>query len=62
MKLSDRIKRWWAPAQWRDDHPETSDGEGFAESEEQERAEGIQHPGLLEPPGLDQPGDYAEPH
>jgi hypothetical protein len=62
MKLSDRIKRWWAPAQWRDDHPEISDGEGFAESEEQERAEGIQHPGLLEPPGLDQPGDYAEPH
>jgi hypothetical protein len=21
MKLSDRIRRWWRPVQWRDDHP-----------------------------------------
>jgi hypothetical protein len=21
MKLSDRIRRWWKPAQWEDDHP-----------------------------------------
>jgi hypothetical protein len=25
MKLSDRIRRWWAPAQWRDDHPLTEE-------------------------------------
>jgi hypothetical protein len=50
VNLSDRIKRWWSPAQWRDEHPEESDGEGYELSEEQERAEGIQHPGLLDPP------------
>jgi hypothetical protein len=21
MKLSDRIRRWWKPGQWEDDHP-----------------------------------------
>jgi len=21
MKLTDRIRRWWKPAQWHDDHP-----------------------------------------
>jgi hypothetical protein len=21
MKLRDRIRRWWSPAQWEDDHP-----------------------------------------
>jgi hypothetical protein len=21
MTLRDRIRRWWSPAQWRDDHP-----------------------------------------
>ena len=30
MKLSDRIRRWWSPAKWRDEHPEVSEGEGFA--------------------------------
>ena len=30
MRLRDRIRRWWAPAQWRDDHPEISDGDGYA--------------------------------
>ncbi len=35
MKLSDRIRRWWSPATWRDEHPEVSDGKGFALSVEQ---------------------------
>jgi hypothetical protein len=31
MRLSDRIRRWWNPGQWRDDHPEgPSDGEDSA--------------------------------
>jgi hypothetical protein len=30
MTLGDRLKRWWAPAKWRDEHPEISDGDGFA--------------------------------
>jgi hypothetical protein len=21
MKLRDRLRRWWSPAQWEDDHP-----------------------------------------
>jgi hypothetical protein len=39
MTLSDRIRRWWAPAKWRDEHPEvTEGGEGHPLSDE-ERAE-----------------------
>jgi hypothetical protein len=39
MKLSDRIRRWWKPAEWRDEHPQvTEGGEGHPLSEE-ERAE-----------------------
>jgi len=33
MKISDRLRRWWNPGKWADEHPETSeisDGEGFA--------------------------------
>jgi hypothetical protein len=33
MQLRDRIRRWWKPAQWRDNHPEESDGEGVPLSE-----------------------------
>jgi hypothetical protein len=36
MKLRDRFQRWWSPAKWRDEHPEASEGEGYALSEEQE--------------------------
>jgi hypothetical protein len=25
MRLTDRIRRWWKPAQWRDDHPLTAE-------------------------------------
>jgi len=25
MQLRDRIRRWWKPAQWRDDHPLSED-------------------------------------
>ena len=25
MNLSDRIRRWWKPAQWQDDHPLTDE-------------------------------------
>jgi len=36
MKLSDRIRRWWGPAKWRDEHPEvTEGGEGHPLSEEE---------------------------
>jgi hypothetical protein len=37
MRLSDRIRRWWAAAKWRDDHPEVSAGEGYALSEVETR-------------------------
>jgi hypothetical protein len=36
MKLKERFQRWWSPAKWRDEHPEESDGEGYALSEEQQ--------------------------
>lgn len=39
MKLSDRLRRWWSPAKWRDEHPEESEGEGYALSEEQQLEE-----------------------
>jgi hypothetical protein len=62
MKLSDWLRRWWAPAKWRDEHPEASDGEGFALSAEQRRTDtvgkGKQLPKEPEPvdlgPGLGQ--------
>jgi len=41
VKLSDRIKRWWAPAKWRDEHPEYSEGEGFALGHEQQMRDGV---------------------
>jgi hypothetical protein len=39
VKLSERFQRWWSPAKWRDEHPEESDGEGYALSEEQQLEE-----------------------
>jgi hypothetical protein len=33
MRLTDRIKRWWKPAQWQEDHPMS----------EQERADPSRH-------------------
>ena len=35
MTLWDRVRRWWSPAKWRDEHPEVSDGEGYALTEEE---------------------------
>jgi hypothetical protein len=36
MKFSDRIRRWWNPAEWQDEHPvETAGGEGHPLSEEE---------------------------
>ena len=35
MRLADRIRRWWKPAQWRDEHPEESEGEDRTLSDEQ---------------------------
>jgi hypothetical protein len=41
VKLSDRIRRWWAPAKWQDEHPEYSAGEGFALGHEQQLRDGV---------------------
>jgi hypothetical protein len=35
VSLIDRIRRWWNPAKWRDEHPEVSAGDGFACDTEQ---------------------------
>jgi hypothetical protein len=35
VTLRDRLRRWWNPGKWRDEHPEISDGKGFALSAEQ---------------------------
>ena len=36
MNFSDRIKRWWNPAEWRDEHPQvTEGGEGHPLSQEE---------------------------
>ena len=39
MSLSDRIKRWWSPAEWRDEHPEVTEGGEGHPLAEAERAE-----------------------
>jgi hypothetical protein len=36
MNFSDRIKRWWNPAKWKDEHSEvTEGGQGHPLSEEE---------------------------
>jgi len=35
VTLRDRIRLWWKPGRSREEHPEVSDGEGFALSAEQ---------------------------
>ena len=41
MRLRDRIRRWWSPAKWRDEHPEISEGEGFAHDAEQRHTDTV---------------------
>jgi len=41
VKLSDRIRRWWSPAKWRDEHLEVSDREGFALDTEQRHTDTV---------------------
>jgi hypothetical protein len=36
MKLRDRIRRWWNPAEWRDEHPQVTEGDDSSESDELE--------------------------
>jgi hypothetical protein len=48
MRLADRIRRWWKPAKWRDEHPEEKDTEGKAFSEEQLRLGSRGVPGEFE--------------
>jgi len=47
MKLSDRIRHWWSPAKWRDEHPEVSGGEGFALDAEQRLTGTVGKEGLI---------------
>jgi len=50
MKFSERIKRWWKPAEWKDEHPvETEGGEGHPLTEE-ERAEDRRITGYVRDP------------
>jgi hypothetical protein len=51
MKLSERISRWWRPAKWRDEHPEVSEGEGFALGAEQGRVDTVDKGQILKPTG-----------
>jgi hypothetical protein len=48
VTLSDRLRRWWNPGKWRDEHPEPSDGEGFDDTEqrliERRSAQQQEHP------------------
>lgn len=36
MRLADRIRRWWHPAEWRDEHPQVSDGETLSKEQRAE--------------------------
>ena len=39
MKVSDRIKRWWNPRKWQDEHPVVTEGGEGHPLTEQERSE-----------------------
>lgn len=49
MKLRDRISRWWRPAKWRDEHPEVSEGEGFAVGAERRGVDAVDKGQILKP-------------
>jgi len=38
MNLRDRVRRWWSPAQWQDDHP------AEREQQEQPKADPMEKP------------------
>ncbi len=47
VTLRDRIRRWRNPAKWRDEHPEVSDGEGFALGAEQRQIDAVEKSQIL---------------
>ena len=53
MKLSDRIKRWWNPADWKDEHPEVTEGGEGHPLTEAERAEDRHVTGWVRAPETD---------
>ena len=42
MNFRDRLKRWWKPAEWREDHPPSA--EQYEESRHVERPDGYMDP------------------
>jgi hypothetical protein len=48
MRLTDRIRRWWNPAQWRDEHPEERGDEADRALSDQQRPGSNAHPGVLD--------------
>ena len=43
------MRRWWSPAKWRDEHPEVSEGEGFALCAEQRVTDTVEKGQILKP-------------
>ena len=58
MNLSDRIKRWWNPAKWRDEHPEVTEGGEGHPLTEAERAEDLRIDDWVRAPGTKT--DYSD--
>jgi hypothetical protein len=48
MRLADRVRRWWKPAKWRDEHPEETGTESEDFSEGQRRLGSRDVPNELE--------------
>jgi hypothetical protein len=48
MRLADRVRRWWKPAKWREEHPDEKNTEGEDLSEEQRRSGSRGVPGEFE--------------
>jgi hypothetical protein len=58
MNLSDRIKRWWNPAKWKDEHPVVTEGGEGHPLTEAERAEDLQIDDWVRAPGTKT--DYSD--
>ena len=58
MRLSDRIRRWWNPAQWKDEHPRATEGGEGHPLTERERAEDLRISGGLRVPETET--DYSD--
>jgi hypothetical protein len=63
MTLRDRIRRWWRPAQWNDDHPlEARESKGRSARKKPRRMMYDGNDGITDIPTVSTDRDFKKPH